>query len=230
MINISLNATGSFTFCSGCFHFFLSKQASQYAIEASALQSGSPLFSNTEHGKLNGSLRITLLYFVSLIQDEGPLWLWRGIIWGNQVTLVLAYKEPIHSSPGGSQRGIIQGYQVIPVPAHQELGDSSPRGLQKGNNLRIPSHTSPGALSIQPKFSRFPVQNGMEWENSGISFKILRNMFWVCPLGRNLWNYRNVCEWHLSHVNDIVPSTRFLILWTPFILIWTIESTHVEFL
>ena len=37
MINISLNATGSFTACSGCFHFFLSKQASQYAIEASAL-------------------------------------------------------------------------------------------------------------------------------------------------------------------------------------------------
>lgn len=57
------------------FLLLLSKQASQYAIEASALQSGSPLFSNTEHGKLNGSLRIALLYFVSLIQDEGPLWL-----------------------------------------------------------------------------------------------------------------------------------------------------------
>ena len=54
---------------------FFSKEASKYVIEASALQSGSPLFSNTEHGKLNGSLRITHLYFVSLIQDERPLWL-----------------------------------------------------------------------------------------------------------------------------------------------------------
>ena len=89
MINISLNATGSFTACSGCFHFFLSKQASQYAIEASALQSGSPLFSNTEHGKLNGSLRITLIFCVFNSRRRAPL-----VMKGNNL------RKSGHTGPG----------------------------------------------------------------------------------------------------------------------------------